>query len=231
MSIRISNLSKSFAKQQVLKNINIDIAQGEIVGFLGPNGAGKTTTMRILMGVLSYQLGSVEVCGLEVSENTKAVSAMIGYLPENNPLYLDMYVRESLDFVAQCYGIKKDRKQRVEEMVELVGLKAEAHKKIHQLSKGYKQRVGLAQALIHDPQVLILDEPTTGLDPNQLVEIRELIKASGQDKTVLFSTHIMQEVEALCSRAIIINHGAIVGDVTLRDGESIEKMFRELTAE
>lgn len=231
MSIRISNLSKSFAKQQVLKDINIDIAQGEIVGFLGPNGAGKTTTMRILMGILSYQLGSVEVCGLEVSKNTKAVSSMIGYLPENNPLYQDMYVRESLDFVAQCYGIKKDRKQRVEEMVELMGLKAEAHKKIHQLSKGYKQRVGLAQALIHDPQVLILDEPTTGLDPNQLVEIRELIKASGQDKTVLFSTHIMQEVEALCSRAIIINHGAIVGDVVLGDGESIEEMFRELTAE
>ena len=158
MSIQISNLFKSFAKQQVLKDINIDIAQGEIVGFLGPNGAGKTTIMRILMGVLSYQVGSVKICGHEVSENRKHTNAMIGYLPENNPLYQDMYVRESLDFVAQCYGIKKERKQRVEEMVELVGLKAEVHKRIHQLSKGYKQRIGLAQALIHDPKVLILDE-------------------------------------------------------------------------
>lgn len=236
MSIRISNLSKFFAKQQVLKDINIDIAQGEIVGFLGPNGAGKTTTMRILMGVLSYQLGSVEVCGLEVSKNRRAISSMIGYLPENNPLYMDMYVRESLDFVAQSYGIKKDRKQRVEQMVELVGLQKEAHKKIHQLSKGYRQRVGLAQALIHNPQVLILDEPTTGLDPNQLVEIRELIKASGENKTVLLSTHIMQEVEALCSRAIIINHGEIVGDIeiggesdALSNYGSIEEFFRSLT--
>lgn len=240
MSIRVSKLYKEIGKQIVLNNISFDIDAGEVVGFLGPNGAGKTTTMRILTGALSYKSGSVQICNLEVAENRLPINKMIGYLPENNPLYHEMYVREYLDFVARCYKIKVGRQQKVDEIIERVGLPTEANKKIHQLSKGYKQRVGLAQALIHNPQVLILDEPTTGLDPIQLDDIRSLIKDIGKEKTVLLSTHIMQEVEAVCSRALIINKGEIVGDIDLKskgdiidnelkkEDKSLEEIFKSL---
>jgi ABC-2 type transport system ATP-binding protein len=233
MSIQIAGLSKKIGKQLVLNNISFDIGAGEIVGFLGPNGAGKTTTMRILTGSLAYEIGSVRICGLEVKENRTQTNALIGYLPENNPLYPEMYVREYLDFIAGIYGIKSERKALIEEMIERVGLSPEVHKKIKQLSKGYKQRVGLAQALLPDPKVLILDEPTTGLDPNQLEEIRTLIKGVGQDKTVMLSTHILQEVKALCNRVIIINKGEIAADTKLVMGESedmaLEEMFKTIT--
>lgn len=214
MSILISNLSKSYGEQIVLNNINMNIGEGEVVGFLGPNGAGKTTTMKILTGALPYEIGSVKICGLEVKDNQLQTSAMIGYLPEQNPLYTEMYVKEYLLFIAETYGIKKDRKKYVEELIDKVGLRPEFQKKIGQLSKGYRQRVGLAQALIPDPKVLILDEPTTGLDPNQLEDIRALIREIGRDRTVLLSTHIMQEIKAICNRVIIINKGNIVADYT-----------------
>ncbi len=212
MSIDIQNISKSYGTQQVLTNISFTIGEGEIVGFLGPNGAGKTTTMRILAGALNYNQGSAKICGLEVAENPLETKKNVGYLPEQNPLYTDMYVREYLLFVAETYRLGKEKTKRVEELIDLVGLRTECHKKIGQLSKGYRQRVGLAQALIPNPKVLILDEPTTGLDPNQLVEIRALIREIGQNRTVLLSTHIMQEIEAVCNRVIIINHGEIVAD-------------------
>lgn len=212
MSITISNLSKSFGAQHVLKNVSFSIGEGEIVGFLGPNGAGKTTTMRILAGALGYESGSVKICGVEVEKFPMKTKKNIGYLPEQNPLYTDMYVKEYLLFVAETYGMGKEKHKRVDELIDLVGLRAEFRKKIGQLSKGYRQRVGLAQALTHNPKVLILDEPTTGLDPNQLVEIRNLIKEIGKNRTVLFSTHIMQEIEAVCNRVIIINKGEIVAD-------------------
>ncbi|OQB31909.1 MAG: putative ABC transporter ATP-binding protein YxlF [Bacteroidetes bacterium ADurb.Bin174] len=233
MSIQIAGLTRKIEKQLVLNNISFDIGAGEIVGFLGPNGAGKTTTMRILTGNLAYEVGSVRICGLEVKENRTQTNALIGYLPENNPLYPEMYVREYLDFIAGIYGIKSGRKALIEEMIERVGLSPEVHKKIKQLSKGYKQRVGLAQALLPDPKVLILDEPTTGLDPNQLEDIRALIKGVGQDKTVMLSTHILQEVKALCNRVIIINKGEIAADTKLVMGESedmaLEEMFKTIT--
>jgi ABC-2 type transport system ATP-binding protein len=212
MSILISGLSKNYGRQTVLNNISLSIGTGEVVGFLGPNGAGKTTTMRIIAGALAYETGSVQVCGLEVKNNILQTNALIGYLPEQNPLYPDMYVKEYLNFVAETHGIKKDREKLVNELIEKVGLTPEFHKKISQLSKGYKQRVGLAQALIPNPKVLILDEPTTGLDPNQLVEIRNLIRELGQDRTVLLSTHIMQEIKAICNRVLIISKGEIVAD-------------------
>ncbi len=212
MSISITNISKTYGTQQVLKDINFSIGEGEIVGFLGPNGAGKTTTMRILAGSLEYDRGSAKICDTEVKDNPMETKKNVGYLPEQNPLYTDMYVKEYLLFVAEMYKLGKEKQQRVEELIDLVGLRSEFHKKIGQLSKGYRQRVGLAQALIHNPKVLILDEPTTGLDPNQLVEIRNLIREIGKNRTVLFSTHIMQEIEAVCNRVIIINKGEIVAD-------------------
>ena len=212
MSISIYNLSKNYGEQTVLNNIGFEIGEGEVVGFLGPNGAGKTTTMKIIAGTLSYNTGSVKVCGLEVKDNTLQTNALIGYLPEQNPLYTEMYVKEYLLFVAETHGIKKDREKLVNELIEKVGLTPEFHKKIGQLSKGYRQRVGLAQALIPNPKVLILDEPTTGLDPNQLEEIRNLIRELGKDRTVILSTHIMQEIKAICNRVIIINKGEIVAD-------------------
>ncbi|MDD3079793.1 MAG: ATP-binding cassette domain-containing protein [Paludibacter sp.] len=212
MSISISNLSKKYGEQTVLNNIGFEIGDGEVVGFLGPNGAGKTTTMKIIAGALSYNTGSVKVCGMEVSENTLKTNALIGYLPEQNPLYADMYVKEYLLFVANTHGIKKDGEKLVDELIKKVGLTPEFKKKIGQLSKGYRQRVGLAQALIPNPKVLILDEPTTGLDPNQLEEIRNLIRELGKDRTVLLSTHIMQEIKAICNRVLIINKGEIVAD-------------------
>lgn len=213
MSISISSLSKKYGTQTVLNNIDLQIGEGEVVGFLGPNGAGKTTCMKIITGSLAYDGGTVKVCGLEVKDNELAVKSLIGYLPEQNPLYPEMYIKEYLLFVAGIYKIDNADAQ-VEALIEQVGLMPERHKKIAQLSKGYKQRVGLAQALMHNPQVLVLDEPTTGLDPNQLEEIRNLIRTIGKDKTVLLSTHIMQEIKAICNRVIIINKGNIVADLS-----------------
>ena len=214
MSIEISHISRFFGEQQVLRDISFRIGEGEVVGFLGPNGAGKTTTMRILAGALSYQSGYAKICGVEVADNPLETKKNVGYLPEQNPLYTDMYVKEYLLFVAETYLLGQQKHKRVDELIDLVGLRPEFRKKIGQLSKGYRQRVGLAQALIHNPKVLILDEPTTGLDPNQLVEIRNLIKEIGKNRTVLFSTHILQEIEAVCNRVIIINNGEIVADYT-----------------
>jgi len=211
MSIEINNLFKYYGEQAAVKNVSFSIPKGQVVGFLGPNGAGKSTTMKIITGFIPASEGSVSVCGIRVDTNNLKTRQKIGYLPENNPLYTDMYVREYLEFVGRIYKIK-NLKQRVNEMIDLVGLGVEQHKKIEALSKGYKQRVGLAQAIIHDPEVLILDEPTSGLDPNQLVEIRELIKNIGKEKTVLLSTHIMQEVEAICQRVLIIKQGVLVAD-------------------
>jgi ABC-2 type transport system ATP-binding protein len=211
MSIEIKNLYKYYGEQAAVKNVSFSIQKGQVVGFLGPNGAGKSTTMKIITGYIPSSEGSIEVCGMPVDTNNLKTREKIGYLPESNPLYTDMYVREYLEFVARIYKIK-NRKSRVDEMISLVGLEVEQHKKIEALSKGYRQRVGLAQAIIHDPEVLILDEPTSGLDPNQLVEIRELIKNIGKEKTVLLSTHIMQEVEAICQRVLIIKRGELVAD-------------------
>jgi ABC-2 type transport system ATP-binding protein len=211
VSITVTNLSKSYGLQKAVNDISFSINKGEIVGFLGPNGAGKSTTMKMITGYLSSNSGSIEVCGMPVVENNVQTKKKIGYLPESNPLYFDMYIREYLSFVAQVFNVK-NKKQKIEEVIQLVGLSNEANKKIVQLSKGYKQRVGLAAALIHDPEVLILDEPTSGLDPNQILEIREVIKRLGEHKTILFSSHIMQEVEAICNRVIIINKGKIVAD-------------------
>jgi len=212
MSISIKNLTKKYGEQTVLNNITFEIGEGEVVGFLGPNGAGKTTTMKILAGALSYTNGQVNICGVEVSENPILTKSFVGYLPEQNPLYQDMYVKEYLLFVAETYGLGKEKYERVNELIDRVGLRPEFQKKIGQLSKGFRQRVGLAQALIPNPKVLILDEPTTGLDPNQLEEIRALIREIGKDKTVLLSTHIMQEIKAICNRVIVINNGDIVAD-------------------
>lgn len=212
MSISITNLSKKYGNQTVLSNISFDIGEGEVVGFLGPNGAGKTTTMRIIVGALGYDTGSVKVCGLEVKDHTIETNTMIGYLPEQNPLYAEMYVKEYLNFVADTHGIVENKEILVNQLIDKVGLRPEFHKKIGQLSKGYRQRVGLAQALIPNPKVLILDEPTTGLDPNQLVEVRSLIRELGKERTVILSTHIMQEIKAICNRVLIINNGEIVAD-------------------
>lgn len=214
MSIEVKNISKVYGQQKALNNISFNIKKGEIVGFLGPNGAGKSTMMKILTTYVGASNGEANVCGFSVDDNPKNVQKIVGYLPEHNPLYLDMYVKEYLNFNAGVYNIPKSR---IDEVVELTGLSPEAHKKIGQLSKGYRQRVGLANALLHDPEVLILDEPTTGLDPNQLVEIRHLIKSLAKEKTVFLSTHIMQEVEAICDRVIIINQGEVVADKKLNE--------------
>jgi ABC-2 type transport system ATP-binding protein len=212
MSIAVNNISKSYGAQKALDTISFSVNKGEIVGFLGPNGAGKSTLMKILTTYIQADEGSAAVNGYDVTTEQKAVQLSIGYLPEHNPLYLDLYVREYLAFNADVYKVPKSR---IEEVIQLTGLSAESHKKIGQLSKGFRQRVGLANALLHNPDVLILDEPTTGLDPNQLIEIRNVIKNVGKDKTVFLSTHIMQEVEAICDRVIIINNGKIVADKKL----------------
>ncbi len=212
MSLYIDNLTKFYGNQHVLKDVSLHVENGEIVGFLGPNGAGKSTTMKIVTGFVQPDSGRVFVDGIDALQDTLAAQKRIGYLPEHNPLYLDMYVTEYLLFIAQLYKLGKESKERVDEMIQKTGLKSEYKKKIGQLSKGYRQRVGLAQAMIHNPKVLILDEPTTGLDPNQLIEIRELIKQVGKDKTVILSTHIMQEVKAVCDRYVIIRDGKIVAD-------------------
>ena len=212
MSIEVQNISKSYGAQKALDNVSFSVKKGEIVGFLGPNGAGKSTLMKILTTYINADEGNALVNGHDVNDNQKAVQLSVGYLAEHNPLYLDLYVREYLEFNADVYKVSK---ARIEEVIELTGLTPESHKKIGQLSKGYRQRVGLATALLHNPDVLILDEPTTGLDPNQLLEIRNVIKNVGKNKTVFLSTHIMQEVEAICDRVIIINNGKIVTDKKL----------------
>lgn len=212
MSVSIRSVSKLYGHQLALDSVSFEIKTGEIVGFIGPNGAGKSTMMKIITGFLPQESGNVFIDDINTLDDIENTKAKIGYLPENNPLYLNMYVKEYLDFIAGIYKLGKNREKRVDEMLGLTGLTNEKHKKLGALSKGYRQRVGLAQALIHDPEVLILDEPTSGLDPNQIVEIRELIKQSGQNKSVLLSTHIMQEVEAICQRIIVINKGKIVAD-------------------
>lgn len=216
MSIAVQSLKKVYGQQTAVNNISFSVNQGEIVGFLGPNGAGKSTTMKILTGYLQPDGGTALIAGMDVTKDPLATKSRIGYLPESNPLYYDMYVREYLQFMAEVHGIS-DKKGRIHTVITQVGLTPESHKKIGQLSKGYKQRVGLAAALIHDPEVLILDEPTTGLDPNQIIEIREVIRSLGAQKTILFSTHILQEVEAVCSRVIIINKGNLIADNNLKD--------------
>ncbi|GAB3972620.1 gliding motility-associated ABC transporter ATP-binding subunit GldA [Spirosoma terrae] len=216
MSIQVKNLTKEYNQQRAVNQISLTVQPGEIVGFLGPNGAGKSTTMKIATGYLPPTDGTVEVNGFDVRTNPMDVRKSVGYLPEHNPLYLDLYVKEYLRFSGSLHGLRSDELgKRISETIELVGLGREQHKRISQLSKGYRQRVGLAQALLHNPPVLILDEPTTGLDPNQLAEIRQVIRDAGRNKTVLFSTHIMQEVEAVCDRVVIINRGQIVADSPL----------------
>ena len=214
--IKISNLTKLYGSQAAVDNLSFEAKKGEILGFLGPNDAGKSTTTKIATCFMSASSGNVEVCGIDVAKNPKAVRQKIGYLPEHNPLYLDMYVKEYLAFMSKFYDVKRSvLKNRIEEVIELVKLERESHKQLSQLSKGYRQRVGLAQALLHNPEVLILDEPTTGLDPNQIVEIRQVIKSISTEKTIIFSTHIMQEVQALCDRVVIINKGKKVLDTSI----------------
>lgn len=215
MSIVISDLCKSYGLQKAIDNVSFQVANNEITGFLGPNGAGKSTTMKIITGYIQADAGKVKVNDIDVSENPLGVKKKIGYLPEHNPLYPEMYIAEYLEFVAGIYKLRGNKSQRLKEVIELTGLTSERRKKIGQLSKGYRQRAGLAAALIHDPEVIILDEPTSGLDPNQIVEIREVIRRLGENKTVLFSSHILQEVESICDRVVIINKGKIVADDTL----------------
>lgn len=225
MTIKISQVNKFYGSQKALDQVSFEIGTGELVGFLGPNGAGKSTLMKIITGYLAADGGSVEINGEMVETKNTAIRSQIGYLPENNPLYTDLYVREYLEMVAGFYQLP-NKKEQVFKMVELTGLKTEQHKKIGALSKGYRQRVGLAQALIHDPAVLILDEPTTGLDPNQLDEIRQLISSISKNKTVMLSTHIMQEVEAVCTRVLILNNGKLVADGSieqLKGGQFVQK--------
>jgi len=236
MSVIVNGLTKIYDTQKAVDDLSFEAKSGEVLGFLGPNGAGKTTTMKIITCFIPQTSGQVEVCGYNVEKDSMAVRSNIGYLPEYNPLYKDMYVREYLQFIAGLHKIKIKR-ARIDEMIEMTGLEREQHKLIMALSKGYRQRVGLAQAMLHDPEVLILDEPTSGLDPNQLVEIRALIKSIGEQKTVIFSTHIMQEVQAICDRVIIINKGKMVANDDIESlkhrvsGQSIVSVeFREKTA-
>lgn len=223
MSITVSNLTKVYGQQKAVDAISFTAGDNEIVGFLGPNGAGKSTTMKIITGYLEADSGEAIVNGINVNKKPVEAKSQIGYLPEGNPLYYDMYVREYLGFMAAIHHVTSGAKKKIEEVIDLTGLRTESNKKIGQLSKGFKQRVGLAAALLHDPKILILDEPTTGLDPNQIVEIRQLIKNLGKNKTVLFSSHILQEVESVCDRVIIISKGKIVADDTLAHLQSANK--------
>jgi ABC-2 type transport system ATP-binding protein len=225
MSINVSNLTKIYGKQKAVNDISFNVSDNEIVGFLGPNGAGKSTTMKILTGYLSPESGTATVNGIDVIKNPLEAKKVTGYLPEGNPLYYEMYVREYLEFIATIHHLRS-AKNRIEEVIDLTGLRPESNKKTGQLSKGYKQRVGLAAALIHDPKVLILDEPTTGLDPNQIIEIRQVIKDLGKNKTVLFSSHILQEIESICDRVIIINKGNLVANDSLTNLQSTNKDSR-----
>jgi len=233
MSIRVTDLTKVYGEQKAVDSISFS-AQPGVLGFLGPNGAGKSTTMKMLTGFIPQTSGSATVAGFDITTQSLQVRSRIGYLPENNPLYLDMYVKESMAFIAGIHGIE-NQEERINEVIELTGLTPEQHKKIGQLSRGYRQRVGLAQAILHNPEVLILDEPTSGLDPNQLIGIRQLIRDLGKTKTIILSTHIMQEVEAVCNQVIIINKGKIVADDTLEGltgknkGQSLEQIFIGLT--
>jgi len=232
MSIEVIGLTKKFNTQIAVNNISFTAQKGEIVGFLGPNGAGKSTTMKVITGYIPPSEGQVKVCGFDVVNQTILSRKNIGYLPEHNPLYLDMYVHEYLNFVGSLHNSnRRYLKERVPEMIELCGLTKEQNKLIRALSKGYRQRVGLAQALLHDPKVLILDEPTTGLDPNQIIEIRELIRNVSHEKTVIFSTHIMQEVQALCSRVLIINNGNLVADDVPDKLQNIKKEYVVISIE
>ena len=231
MSIKLSNLTKIYGKQKAVDNISFEIPTGQIVGFLGPNGAGKSTTMKMLTGFISATSGTATINGLDIEKEALEVRRQVGYLPENNPQYTDMYVAEYLQFVASVYKLGAASNKKVEEMIALTGLTPERKKKIGQLSKGYRQRVGIAQAMIHDPKVLILDEPTSGLDPNQLVDIRNLIIQLGKEKTVILSTHIMQEVQAMCDRAIIINRGIIVADDSIEMLTHSDKKRQEIEVE
>ncbi|NRA48287.1 MAG: gliding motility-associated ABC transporter ATP-binding subunit GldA [Phaeodactylibacter sp.] len=230
MSVEVQNLTKIYGEQKAVNHISFEAKPGQVLGFLGPNGAGKTTTMKILTCYIPQTSGKATVCGHDVESSPMEVRKNIGYLPEHNPLYLDMYVREYLRFIAGLHKISKP-KQRIDEMIELTGLEREQRKPIGTLSKGYRQRVGLAQALLHDPQVLILDEPTAGLDPNQLADIRALIKSLGEEKTVIFSTHIMQEVKAICDRVVIINRGNLVADDTIDHLQSVTTGESVITVE
>lgn len=225
MSITVKNITKTFGNQKALNNVSFSIEKGEIVGFLGPNGAGKSTMMRVLTTFYKADSGNAEVNGFDVLQSEREVQKSIGYLPEHNPLYQEMYVKEYLAFNADVYKVSKEQIARI---IEQTGLTPEAHKKIGQLSKGYRQRVGLAAALLHNPEVLILDEPTTGLDPNQLIEIRKLIREIGKEKTILLSTHIMKEVEAVCDRVILINKGEVVADKKLEDLREAEQQIIEV---
>ena len=232
MSIVIQEINKSYNHNEALKNVSFSIGKGEVVGFLGPNGAGKSTLMKIITCYIQQDSGKIEICGKETREEEIHVKSMVGYLPENNPLYPDMYIKEYLLFIGNIYKVK-DLNNRISDIIKKTGLESEIGKKIHQLSKGFRQRIGLAAALIHDPEVLILDEPTTGLDPNQLLEIRRLIKDIGANKTVLLSTHIMQEVDKICNRIIIISNGQIIDDQPIhfftRNQISLEDHFIKLT--
>ena len=233
MSIEVRNISKVYGTQKALNDVSFSVGRGEIVGFLGPNGAGKSTMMKILTCYIPPTAGAASVCGFDVATDSLEVRRQIGYLPEHNPLYLDMYVREFLEFAGGLYGVGDVRK-RASRMIELTGLGPEQNKKIGALSKGYRQRVGIAQAMIHDPRVLIMDEPTTGLDPNQLEEIRSLIRSLGKEKTVMLSTHIMQEVEAICDRVIIVDRGQVVANdatTNLRRSSTVQIITVEFDAE
>jgi len=233
MSIKATEITKIYGKQKALDAVSLEINAGEVVGLLGPNGAGKSTMMKIISCFLPPTSGEVSVDGFDIFEQEIEVKKRVGYLPENNPLYLDMYVREYLTFLAGVHRLGRKKKARVDEIIGITGLGLEQNKKIGALSKGFRQRVGLAQALLHDPSVLILDEPTSGLDPNQLLEIRSLIQQIGKEKTVLFSTHIMQEVEAICDRAVIIHLGKVVANDTIaalkKENQSLEQVFQSLT--
>ncbi|MFN7275360.1 MAG: gliding motility-associated ABC transporter ATP-binding subunit GldA [Bacteroidota bacterium] len=237
MSIRVEGIQKRYGNQQAVGNVSFELQRGEIVGFLGPNGAGKSTTLKMITGYVQPDAGNIQVEGLSVAEHPLEVRKKIGYLPEANPLYYDMYVREYLQFIAGVHHLPAPEKA-INQFIEMTGLTREAHKKCGQLSKGYKQRVGLAAALVHNPPVLILDEPTSGLDPNQIVEIREVIRKQGADKTILFSSHILQEVEAICDRVIILHQGKVVADNRIRQlqqeensGQVLEVQLREEVAE
>ncbi|MFK7908212.1 MAG: gliding motility-associated ABC transporter ATP-binding subunit GldA [Chitinophagales bacterium] len=231
MSVKVQQLTKIYGQQKAVNKLSFEAKEGEVLGFLGPNGAGKSTTMKIISCFIPQTEGSVSVCGYDVQESPMEVRQQIGYLPENNPLYLDMYVKEYLHFVARLHHLGKKTPKRIEEMITLTGLEREQKKKIGQLSKGYRQRVGLAQAMLHDPKVLILDEPTSGLDPNQLVEIRSVIKMLGKEKTVILSSHIMQEVQAICDRVVIINKGEMVANDTTQNLQQQSKNQVLITVE
>jgi ABC-2 type transport system ATP-binding protein len=229
MFIQVKNLSKNYGKQSAVQDLNFRLEEGQIVGFLGPNGAGKSTTLKMMMGLIRPSDGSILIDGKDPQEQEVALKKQIGYLAENNPLYPDMYVREFLAFIGNIHQLR-NLDQRIQEVIEWVGLQKEAHKKIQELSKGYQQRVGIAMAILHNPAILILDEPTSGLDPNQRAEIRDLIKSLQKDRIILFSSHILSEVEAICDRVLLLHQGKLVSDSPMKDIKDLEKFFKEKTS-